>query len=263
MAITPAPLVPAPAGRGLRYGLLTAAAGPIPLPDPHGLGGGVRYEPVTCGRAHMYPVDCDDIPPDKVFDGPDPISEGDPFVAYATYLCAPVGHNWAELEAKVRQRLANGEQNVAEQGMADALAAGATPLLSVTDPTRIDAVVGELEQWLYGIDTAGYGQVGYLHAPVRLLSEAARHGLVVADGKLLRTHLGTIWVFGGGYPDTGTVYISGQVAVYRDETVFVPPAVQTFDRTTNQAYVIAERVYAVTYDCVAASALFVPDVEPS
>ena len=147
--------------------------------------------------------------------------------------------------------------------MADALAAGATPLSTVTDPTRIDAVVGELEQWLYGIDGADYGSVGYLHAPVRVLSEAARHGLVVEDGKLLRTHLGTIWVFGGGYPDDGTIYISGQVVVYRSEDVYVPPAAQTFNRRTNQANLIAERVYAVAYDCVAAWAPFVPDVEPS
>jgi hypothetical protein len=263
MAITPAPVVPAPAGRGLRYGLLTAATGPLSLPDPHGVGSGVQYEPNSCGHAHLYPVDCDDSPTNKTFDEPDPVTVAAPFVAYATYTCSPVGHTWAELEARVRQRLANGEQTIAEQGLADALAAAATPLVMVSDPTRIDAVVGELEQWLYGIDGANYGQVGYLHAPVRLLSEAARHGLVVADGKLLRTHLGTIWVFGGGYPDDGTVYISGQVVVFRSDDVFVPPPAQTFNRRTNQANLIAERVYAVGFDCVAASAPFVPDVEPS
>lgn len=261
MAIVPAPIVTAPEPRGLRYGLLTAANGPIDLPSPHGRGGGVRYDPVSCGFARLYPVECpaDVVPVEKMFDDADSIITAEPFVAYATYVCGAAGYSAAELEAKVARRLANGEQTIAESAMATVLAAGAVGL-AAPDPTSIESVVGELEQWLYGINGAAYGNVGYLHAPVRFEPYASFFGLIQKDGALLRTHMGTIWVFGGGYPDDDTIYISGQVTVWRSPDVVIPPALQGFDRQLNQYNLLAERDYAVAYDCVAASAEFVPAV---
>lgn len=257
MALVPTSLVEAPAPRGLRYGLLTAAVGPLDLPAPHGLGGGVQYEPVTCGFARHYPIECPVgvTPESKMFDPADPLTVADPFVVYATYQCTSVGHTAAELEAKVRQRLANGEQTIAESALADILAAGATPLVA-PDPTSIESVVGELEEWLYGIATANYGAVGYLHAPARFAAALAFAGLLVKDGPVYRTQMGTVWSIGGGYPDDGTIYISGQTTVWRSVDILVPPVRETFDRATNQYLAIAEREYAVAYDCVAASATF-------
>ncbi len=63
--------------------------------------------------------------------------------------------------------------------------------------------------------------------------------------------MGTVWAFGGGYPDDGTIYISGQPTVWRSSDVFVAPASGAFDRLTNQYNMIAEREYAVAYDCLA------------
>lgn len=257
MAYVPAPVVSAPEPRGLRYGLFTAATGPLALPEPSGLGGGVQYEPASCGIAHLYPVECDGAPPTKVFDPADPLVTASPFLAYASLQCGSAGSTSATLEAKVRRRLANGEQTIAEQGLATALTAAASHV-AAPDPSSIASVIGELEQWLYGIATANYGNIGFLHAPPRFAVAAASEGMAVKDGPLWRTPMGTIWVFGGGYPDNGAVHISGNVTVWRAANVFVPDPQQTFDRVRNQYHLIAEREYAVAFDCVAADAQYTP-----
>lgn len=249
MALVPAPLVPAPEPRGLRYGLFAAANGPLDLPR-FGAGGGVRYDPVSCGVAYVYPVECDDTPPAKTFDPGDDSVEAAPFLVYASLACGSAGYTPAELEAKVRRRLAAGEQSAAESALADVLAADASlAALTSTDDTSIVAAVAELEQWLY----EQYGYAGVLHAPVRAAAHAMDHGLLVRDGPVWRTAMGTAWVFGGGYPDDGLAYITGQVTVWRSTDVTVPPAAQVLDRATNQYALLAEREYAVGYDCVAAS----------
>lgn len=196
MAILPAVPVAAPEPRGIRYGLLAAAAGPLDLP-PHARGGGVQYEPVSCGVARLYPVECPDGADVKVFDDNDPLIDADPFVVYASLVCGSVGYTPAELEAKVKRRLANGEQGAAELGLANALAAAGTPTVDVADPTDIVAVVAALEEWLYG--EQGYGHWGVLHAPARVAAYAANDALIVQDGPLKRTPYGTVWSIGGGY----------------------------------------------------------------
>jgi hypothetical protein len=261
MAFMPSTVVDAPASRGLRYGLLTAANGPLTLPD-HGRAGGVTYEPVSCGFARMYPVDCTTDPPAKVFDPGDEWVAADPFIAYATYVCTPVGHTGADLEARVRQRLTNGEQTIAEAGLAAALEAAAETV-SAPEPDHFRSVVGALEQWLYGLDGAAYGNRGYLHAPARYATLAAFSGVLVADGPVYRTQLGTIWSFGGGYPDDGRIWASGNTTVWRSTDIAIVPAGAALDRATNQYRLIAEREYAVAFDCVAAVAQFVGDVPPS
>jgi len=195
----------------------------------------------------------------KTFDPNETPITRESFVVYSSLACGSAGKTSAELEMKVRRRLANGEQSVAEAGMATILAAGATPLIA--PGMTLTDVVGELEQWLYGTDTtapadAQYGNVGYLHASPRIAAHAMDADLIVPDGPLLRTRMGTIWVFGGGYPDNGTIYISGNVTVWRAPDVFVSPPQQILNLATNQYHVIAEREYAVSYDCVAASAIY-------
>lgn len=265
MAITPPVLVPAPEPRGLRYGLFSAANGPLPLP-PHGSAGGIVYEPVSCGSAHYYSVYCPGSDPScddrlcengrvtKTFDANNSPITANPFVAYASLRCGSAGTTPAELETRVLRRLANGEQTIAEYGMGLILGAGATPLAS-PDPT-MTGVVSNLEQWLYGIGGADYGNIGYLHAPPRMAAYAAEESLIVRDGPLLKTPMGTIWVFGGGYPDNGQIFISGQVTVWRSDGVFTSPPSQVLNLATNEYRVIAEREYAVAYDCVAASSVF-------
>lgn len=254
MVISPPVVVSAPEPRRLRSGLL-AAAGIVDLP-PHGRAGGIIYEPVSCGYARSYDTPCpaDGRLFEKTFDAQDDPIEREPFLAYATIKCGSVGNS--VLKDKVLRRLANGEQSVVEQAMDGILFAGATPIFP--PGTTMADTVGELEQWLYGNAPtyAQYGNVGYLHASPRILSYAMESELVVQDGPILRTPMGTVWVFGGGYTDDGTIYVSGNVTIWRDPEIFVPPQLQVLDKSTNQFYMLAERGYVVSYDCVAASAVF-------
>ena len=114
MGIIPGQLIQGPEPLRRRYGLLTAASGPIDLPSPHGRGGGLRYIPVTCGVAHPYPIGCYDGLVEAPAEGKpsDPENtevEAPPFMVVASIECGVVGYTGSEFEAKVRRRLANGE----------------------------------------------------------------------------------------------------------------------------------------------------------
>lgn len=252
----PASVVPAPEPRGLRYGLFNAATGPLSLTAIRGgLGAGVTYEPVSCGRARRYPIECDDTPPEKTFDETEDYISAAPFLVYASATCGAVGASVETMQERVRRRIANGEQSEVERELADLLAADSQPVVS-SDPGDLTYVVAELEEYLYG--TANYGNVGVIHAPFLAAAQAQTANLIVESRGLLTTRLGTLWSF-GAYPDNGVMYITGGVTVWRADDVFFPPNEQTFDRTTNQWYALGEREYAVAWDCVAAQAPFTPD----
>jgi len=224
------------------------------------MAGGLTYEPVSCGFSHIYPANCHTDRPreTKEFDEDNDLITALPFVVYATIQCGTVGHTRAEMESKVLRRLANGEQTSAEAGLADVLAADPT-LVTLTPPgITLSDTVGELEQWLYGLQPAdmNYGYVGCIHASPRIATYAAEEDLIVQDGALMRTRMGTVWSFGGGYPDDGSIYITGQPTVWRSSDVFLPDSIQTIDRDLNQYMLVAEREYVVAYDCLAAVATY-------
>jgi hypothetical protein len=287
VAITPGPLVAGPEPLRRRYGLLTAASGPIDLPE-HGRSGGVRYDPVTCGTAHPYGINCYDgevvAPEDgKPVDPNDATVEALPFAVIASIECGAIGYTEPEFEAKVRRRLENGEQGAVEEALWTGLGfdgealdidslSGDPVTVTPADTLEIVHVVAALEDYAYR--DQGYGYVAYIHAPVAVAAHAADHGLVVDEGNpfaggRMRTPYGSVWVFGGGYPGTGTagaappsggsyMHITGQVQVWRSADMHVYPANQTMNRITNQRLLVAEREYAVSFDCFNGRALFDP-----
>ena len=283
MGIVPGQLTSAPEPLRRRYGLFTAASGPVDLPLPHGRGGGVRFIPVTCGVAHPYPVQCYDglveVPEDgKPVDDPDHEFETGVFAVVASEECGSAGFTAAEFEARVRRRLDNGEQGAAELALWTGLdpdgnalgiphLAETTDTVTVSNPMEIQAVVAALEDWAYRVQ--GYGHVAYIHAPVAVAAWAADADLVIQDGPLKITPYGSVWIFGGGYPGTGAsgalapdggayIHVTGQVQVWRAPDPVVYPANQTMNRTTNQRLLIAEREYAISFDCMNGRALFDP-----
>jgi len=259
VALTPPVVVDAPEPRGMRYGLIAAAHGPFNLPV-HGAAGGVVYEPVSCGETRRYDADChtDQDREVKTFDPAADWVTGTPVTVYGSLVCGSAGKTAAQIEEQVRRRFLNGEQTSAEEQLAAVLAAAGPTVVTAPDPEDLVSVVGELEQWLHAPTPVGggYGYFGYLHAPPRIAAYAAAAQLLVADGRLMRTPWGSIWVFGAGYPDDGTMWITGQVALWRSPTVTVPHVPSCLDLCTNQYEVVAEREYVVTYDCVAASAVY-------
>lgn len=245
--------VEAPMPLPLRYGLFTAVGALLPL-EGNVRGAGVTYYPETCGVAHDWSIDCPDESPgpeDKVFDEePDP-TEALPFLVYGSATCGSAGNDAASMEDKARRNLENGEQTQVEQELAVLLTAGSAGLGAAG--STVDAV-SQLEQWLYA--TMDYGRTGFIHTSPGMAAwlQFNGAGLMVRDGNRWRTPYGSIWSIGSGYP-ADTIWISGEVHVWRAD-VAVPPVTQIFDRIANQWYALAEREYAVAYDCYANSITF-------
>lgn len=272
MAFIPAPNVPAPEPLRRRYGIFDAAAGPLPLP-PHGEGGGVQYVPDTCGTGRLLGIDCYEPgeAPVKPFDEDDDLVQTGVFAVMASLTCTPVGYTMDELRAKVLRRLDGVSQAAVERalwsgldfegnalGIKHLMGAGgeAVDIGGSYDPALITDVVAALERYAYF--TQGYGYAAYIHAPIEVAALAAEAGLVheerLTGGQSQRkvTPLGSIWNF-GAFP-AGQIAVTGQTTIWRgDERV-----VQSFERTDNQALLLAERAYSVSFDCFAGWAEFDP-----
>ena len=262
--IVPAPLITAPEPLRRRYGLFDAAAGPLDLPD-HGEGGGVRYVPVSCGDSVAYGVQCynaDNPAPDKPLDGDNAEINTGVFLAVSTLNCGAVGYTSAELEAKVRRRLETSEMPTVEGAFWTGLDfegnslgilnlnAEAENVPAGYDPGLITDVIGALERYAY--TTQGYGYQAYIHAPVEVAAFSHESGLVLKDGNRLVTPMGSIWSF-GAYPP-GSIIITGQTTVWRGDVVVT----QSFETTTNDVLLVAERAYSVAFECFAGRAEFDP-----
>lgn len=293
MSIIPGELIPGPEPIQRRYGLFTAANGPVDLPTPHGRGGGVRYVPVSCGEAHPYPIGCytgESRPEPGMIQwrpGGAPTKPSDPdngevdtgvFAVIASIECGTVGYTAEEDTERVRRRLRNGEQGAVEYALWTGTDQAGRDLdilnltdtaedVFITDPDTLVELVSALEDYAYRENN--YGYTAYIHAPVSVSAWAAEANLIVQDKRLQRTPYGSIWVFGGGYPGTGEsasdaptggsyVHITGQIQVWASPDEFIYPVDQTMDKTRNQRLLIAEREYSVGFECFNGRAEFNP-----
>ena len=300
MPLTPAARLPEalyPQPGSLRYGLFNVAPPQViapsfddeNLPD-HAFGSGIFYDPVGCGTAHLYPIDCDP-PVEKDFDANSGEVQVDPFVVYSTLVCGTPGSRVQYYADKTARRLLCSEQHAVEEALWTG-SAGNGPF--ITDPAGpygaptdvggggafasiVDAVAA-LEQHAHA--TVPYGYAAHLHAtPAVAAYAAAEHQIVTAghgfaavwgtatSEPMLRTPQGSKWVFGGGYPGTGPagaapgagqtyIWVTGLVTTWRDQIWTPPdPLRSQYDRVNNQLNLIAERRYLATFDCFHAYAL--------
>lgn len=278
-------IVGQPAVGNIRYGLFAAANGPFDLPK-HGSIGGVVYEEEHCGTAHLLAAaSCTGatIPPGiDVCDG---VATGLPFQVEAGIKLGAVSYNATEVERRVRIRLNDNAQYVAEQafwgGNADVqpvlqrwefngntntsnagiLDVTTTPGTAVT----IEYGVGLLEEAL-----SQYSYPGIIHARPIVAPYAAERMLAPTPIQAPRgptgvqfTPMGNVWSFGRGYsgnhpvtgaaPAAGTAYMvgTGVTTIWRDPEVYVNPPEKTFDRSGNAWQTTAFQSYAITVDCVA------------
>lgn len=282
MGVIPGPLIQGPAALRRRPGLFDSAIGPLDLPDPHGRGGGVTYVPRTCGVAEPYPISCtaqEVAAFTKSLDAFQASVDAQPFGVFSSLECGSIGFTGTEFESLSEERLGDGEQHAVEFAFWTGEALDGTDLgidslseiatdITASDSLSIVSVVSDLEDWLYRQQR--YGNVGFIHAPVKVAAYAAAQRQIVEDSRgVKRTPYGSIWVFGGGYPGTGAdgaappsggafLHITGQVAVWRASSVWTSPAEQVLDRDTNQQVIISEREYAAAYDCHNARITFDP-----
>lgn len=270
----------------------------------HAYGGGLLYYPPGCGAARLYEVECDTppTPGSKPFDPDRAEVLVSPFVVYATMVCGPRGNTPAYMTSKTDARLFASEQHAVEFALMTGGAVNAGPRIDdpagpygapvdvgggLTFATITDAV-SALEEHAYR--TVPYGFHAVLHAPSSMAAYAAEAHLIATAAEfgpvwgvpgaalpgdsdeiprmdpVLRTPLGTKWVFGGGYPGTGVngaapaagesfLWITGNVSLWRAPVWAPPDPMQVFDRVGNQFQLLAERSYLATFDCFHAFAL--------
>ena len=264
--------VPAPNPVVPRYGLFSAATGPLDLPA-HARQGGLQYELSTCALPLGYTVACIESHAAKAVSGSVGTVTATPFVVYSSINCSPVGlANWGQerVQQLLYQQLVAGEQSTVERlfsestfGLSPGLG-GATPAaVNLGNVGGIVRAFGTLESWLY----ARYGIPGVIHVPMLAASYVKGAHLVEQDSPVSpwRTAPKSVVSF-GNYAGTGPtgqvpaagdtwIYITGQVAVWRtpDSELFVPSMGQIINRSTNVLNIVMEREYVVSYDCYIAA----------
>jgi hypothetical protein len=275
--------VPQPAVGNIRYGLFSAANGPFPMPD-HGDVGGVQYLEEHCGQAHLLAAaSCSNptITAGSTLDACDGTAIGLPFQVVAGLKAGAFPYDAAEVERRVRIRLGDNAQYVAEQafwgGNADVQPAlqraelnGGSGILDVT-PTPGTAVTIEYGVGLLEDALAQYSYPGIIHARPLVTPYLVERQMMPLPQRAARgltgvqyTPMGNVWSFGRGYtghkptddtvtPALGTAYLvaTGATTIWRDDRVFVSPPERTFDRSGNAWQTTAQQAYAITVDCVA------------
>jgi hypothetical protein len=274
VATTPPVLVEKPTpSLPLRYGLITAAVGPLDLPV-HARAGGTKYVDSLCARGFPYEPEC---PPSALnsktsfFGTGTETVTGVPFVIGATVTCGTVGYTYDEQRAFVMERLKSVEQGELELAfstgavnLAPSLTAAAGIITVTGAGDTITDVLGELERARYcgfGANTAKYGPPGYLHVAIPVFERLKENHLIEFDGTRWRTAIGTVVSTGcyanndpaGAAPADGVfwMYITGQTTIWRtpDSAVSIAPVEGSLNRATNQLLMLAEREYVISYEC--------------
>lgn len=270
-----------PAVGNIRYGLFTAANGPFDLPQ-HGSIGGVQYLEEHCGQGHLLAAaSCSNptILASTALDACDGTAIGLPFEVVAGLKAGAFPYDSAEVERRVRVRIGDNAQYVAEQafwgGNADVPSVIGTTgngfTLSDVTPTPGTAVTLEYGVGLLEDALSQYSYPGIFHCRPLLTPFLAERQLMPLPQRADRglsglqyTPMGNVWSFGRGYsgnkpsndatvPAAGTAYIvaTGATTVWRDPAVYVNPPERSFDRSGNAWQAIGQQAYAITIDCVA------------
>lgn len=226
------------------YPLCTAPATELVVPAT-----GVAMDPVV--------VECEvqaDIPPAELTKNPvgtTDFVEGAPFQVYESSECLTLGFD--EGLARATRRLALHEQWHVERHVDATVFRTDVEVLNGGNPLPVPDAVGLLED----IIADRYGGIGVLHIPRQAYAHFVRADLVRRDAARNRTPLDNLWAIGAGYsgaspagvpaPDgTAWIYATGPVIARRSE-VF---SREEFNRERNTKLAVAERVFALTFDCL-------------
>ncbi|TXH21490.1 MAG: hypothetical protein E6R06_19750 [Mycobacterium sp.] len=182
----------------------------------------------------------DDLTDTDIKDGTRPtgLEAFDPVTVWAYDECDMTPQSQLEVQTRVQQNLRLLESVAVEREFAARAKADAGAATSVADVT---AAVAALEAAFALTNT-----VGFIHASPALASAAAEANLLVRGGAGLRTPLGHLWVFGGGYVDGlgSTLVATSPTFGWRDQ-----PTVRPAFETKHSTYAaIAERSVVVGYE---------------
>jgi len=183
-------------------------------------------------------------------------SRGDPFMVYESARCLAMGY--PEASSKARRRLALHEQHYVETRVSTVEFAGAQRLNSSALYPSVSRAVAALED----VIADWYGGIGVVHVPRFAYARLAADMMIARDGPRMRTPLDNLVAIGAGYsgndPDgvpaadgQTWLYATGPVIAYRSEVI----AREEFDHQRNLRTAVAERSYALTFDCLRVAAL--------
>ena len=264
MAIAPPGLVTGPPRTALPFGLFSVFTF---RGSSERWEAGVQWETISCDPAGGRGADnCGESAviglPKELGPNNGEVGQGLPFTVYGHFSCSPLGYTPATAQSKATEHLEAREEARAEQAFWTG-DLGNTPFLA-DDPTVLaggtamppPAGLAILEDFI----AYNYGGVGVIHLSRGAALQAIAYRAVEAKNGKLTTGLGTPVVAGAGYPGTGPggtsagegeswAYVSPAVFGYRSE-VFSSSnrAGDLLDRTTNDLYAIAERIYLLGYD---------------
>ncbi|WP_412475384.1 hypothetical protein ACK8HH_17135 [Gordonia sp. LUNF6] len=257
MAVAPPLLIPTPQLAPPRGGLLSVAD--IVAPGDLHWQNGVEYatNPTPGGVADE--VSCDPIDPADLPEGV-PVVTDDPLRVHTGFTCKHPGLTRDEIQAYARNKLTAGEGPAVERSVWPTIIADATTIAG-TGAVSLLAGLGDLEAWLY----ESYGGTGVIHVPRGALPFLVKaKQIVVGSGGSLTTVLGTK-VSAGAYPGTGPaaaepaagaawIAATAAVQVRRSETkVRTDNGAAYFDHRDNSVIGLAERLYVVSWEHLAAA----------
>lgn len=271
-------LIPAPPPGTRRYGLFDAVASSGQL-TARGIGAGVQFLVDHCGNeTEEYEQTCETSPVKTAVDGSDVIGTL-PFWLVNRKRCGAVGRTGEEMQRAVRQALATGAQTRAEDILWDGNGlAGVANLTNAAGTVTVTPAAPGAGAAIAALEAAFYAENGYtgtIHVNTAAYAAARYAGLVDRQGGAgtLRTPLNSVWSFGAGYgitgpanvapdPDSVWAFMTAPVHMWRSGVLPQPDPRQVLDRTLNQWDVVAEEVFAITWECPEIFAVQVPLAAP-
>lgn len=264
--IAPPVYVQPPAPEPARFGLFSVAT--IVGDEPDRWKVGLQYEPIPCDVANLASYNCDNEDeagyPLAIRDG-EGLVEVEPFLVHGSYGCKTQSRPIEEAEQRARWHLQMGEERAVERAIAAGgfgntpTFQGATDVTPAAGAVSVQGGFGLLES-LIGSE---YGGVGTIHAP-RLLGPAIGAGSYAwRQGQRLETLVGTYVVLGGGYdlanvgPDGNApaegeawLYATSRPIIRRGEVYITPDRDHFVVKAYNDVEIVAQRAYAVSWECV-------------
>lgn len=177
----------------------------------------------------------------------------EPLVVWAADECAP-DTTEAETQARADQTLRLHAPLLVEAAFAGRLLADAA---APTVVASLEEAIGVLEEFM---GEQGYN--GFIHAARRWAAPASQYRWTNQTGAILRTPLGSGWVFGGGYADVlgDTLVATGPLYLWRDAPTrqAVTTGSSPVPLHNNSVYALAEQVFVPAYECAIMAVTITP-----
>lgn len=217
---------------------------------------GVDIRPFNCddGYGTYSPELCDDDPAVEkaALRAPD-MDTFDPIVVWAADECA-TDTTEGEAQARADQTLRLHAPTLVEAAFAGRLLADAA---APTVVASLEEAIGVLEEFM-----GEQGYTGYIHAARRWAAPASQYRWTNQTGAILRTPLGSGWVFGGGYGGVlgDTLVATGPLYLWRDSPTrqSVTTGSSSVAAHNNSVYALAEQVFVPAYECAIMAVTITP-----